>query len=234
MHDPETDAARYLGDDLDAAERLRFSHHLLTCPTCWDEVEQARRGRALLEAHRTVVPVDLRDRVRALVDADRPAAGPARAARSRHRRLALPVAACLASVLAVGLVRDGGDPAALREAVRDYAAQQLPGAELPVATAPDLSALRLQPVGAGGGTYSGLDVDGYAYRDGAGRRVVLYLSDQPFPEAPDAELLAGEDGPWVTDRGGVVVLCARLPHALLVVGEDRALVRSTAAALGVL
>ncbi len=63
---------------------------------------------------------------------------------------------------------------------------------------------------------------------------MLYLSDQPFPEAPGARMLAGEDGPWVVERGDVVVLCARLPHALLVVGQDDQLVLSTASALGVL
>ncbi len=67
-----------------------------------------------------------------------------------------------------------------------------------------------------------------------GRRVVVYLSADPFPEAPGAQLLAGEDGPWVAHRGDVVVLCARYPHALLVVGQDDALVRTTADRLGAL
>lgn len=234
MHDPETDATRYLGDDLDLAQRERFSHHLLTCSDCWSEVEQAHHGRALLEAQRTVVPVDLRDRMRGLVASEQAPAHPSRAVHLWRQRLVLPAAAGVAAVLLVGLVREPSDPAALREAVQDYAIQQLPGAGLPAAAAPDLSALRLQPVGAGGGTYAGLDVDGYAYRDPAGRRIVLYLSDQPFPEAPDAERLAGKDGPWIADRGDVLVLYARVPHSLLVVGEDPTLVRSAASALGVL
>jgi len=234
VHDPEADAARYLGDDLMAQDRARFSHHLLSCADCWHEVELGRRGRALLEAQRTVVPVDLRDRVRALVDSEPTTAQPDRPGRARHGRLVLAAAACLAGVLAVGVAARTPEPAALREAVQDYAAGQLPGADVPAVTAPDLSALRLQPVGAGGGTYDGLDVDGYAYRDPAGRRVVLYRSDRPFPQAPGAQRLAGADGPWIADRDGVVVLCARLPHSLLVLGEDRGLVRSAASALGVL
>jgi hypothetical protein len=44
----------------------------------------------------------------------------------------------------------------------------------------------------------------------------------------------GPDGPWVAQRGDVVILCARLPHALLVVGQDDQLVLSAASALGVL
>ncbi len=63
---------------------------------------------------------------------------------------------------------------------------------------------------------------------------MLYVSDEAFPEAPGAQRLAGEDGPWVAQRGDVVILCARMPHSLLVVGQDDQLVRSTASALGVL
>ncbi|MDP9427984.1 MAG: hypothetical protein M3Q47_03505 [Actinomycetota bacterium] len=146
----------------------------------------------------------------------------------------VPVAA--AAVVALVLVARGGsiEPRSLRQAVADFSAQQLPGSEVPDQQPPDLSLLQLRPVGAGGGTYAGLEVDGYAYRDPAGRRVVLYLSDEPFPEAPGAQRLAGEDGPWVVERGDVVVLCARVPHALLVVGQDDQLVRSAANALGVL
>jgi hypothetical protein len=145
----------------------------------------------------------------------------------------LPVAAAVAVALILTL---GGtsEPPSLRQAVADFSDQRLPGAELPDQRAPDLSQLQLQPVGAGGGSYAGLEVDGFAYRDPAGRRVVLYLSEDPFPAAPGAQRLAGEDGPWIVQRGDVIVLCARLPHALLVVGEDDQLVRSTASALGVL
>lgn len=244
VHDPEQDAARYLADDLSPGQRDGFSRHLLTCSQCRREVELARRGRAALEAQRTVVSVELRDRMRALVESEPAAAPLGLAARTptRRGRALLAVAASFAGVLAVAVavaVADGAvgrtpEPAALREAVQDYDAARLPGAGLPEQPAPNLSALRLQSVGAGGGTYAGLAVDGYAYRDPAGRRLVLYLSDQPFPEAPDARQLAGADGPWIADRGDVVVLCARLPHNLLLVGQDRALVRSTALALGVL
>ena len=239
-HDPERDAARLLGGVMPAADSQQFSEHLLSCRECWDEVEQGRRGRSLAEAARAVAPPGMRDRVRGLVQAESfrtPAAAPAQPARVRRRWLlpvGVPVAA--AAVVALILTSGGGttEPPALRAAVADFAAQRLPGAQLPDQRAPDLSRLQLQPIGAGGGADAGLDVDGYAYRDPAGRRVVLYLSDEPFPEAPGAELLAGPDGPWVARRGDVVVLCARVPHALLVVGQDDELVRSTAGALGVL
>ncbi|CAN5124879.1 hypothetical protein BH24ACT10_BH24ACT10_06790 [soil metagenome] len=237
-HEPERDAARLLGGVLSAQEREAFTRHLLDCSGCWAEFDQARRGRALAEGLRTAAPVHLRDHVRGLVEAETSAAGAAAGGSGRgHRwlvRLGVPVAAAVAVALVVSLCCPGYQPPSLRHAVADYTAQELPGAQLPEERAPDLSALDLQPVGAGGGSYAGLEVDGYAYRDPAGRRVVLYLSDQPFPEAPGARMLAGEDGPWVVERGDVVVLCARLPHALLVVGQDDQLVRSTASALGVL
>ncbi len=247
MHDPEADAARYLGDDLSAGERAVFSMHLLSCDECRSEVEQGRRGRALLEAQRSVVPVDVRDRVRALVAAA--STEPAESGRSRSGPRAWPrfvpvaVAAGLVGALLLGGLTVGAvpgrspqraEPAALAEAVRDFTAQKLPGSGLPQAVAPDLTSLRLQQVGAGGGSYDGLAVDGYAYRDPAGRRVVLYVSDEPFPEAPDAQRLAGADGPWIAERDDVVMLCARLPHALLVVGQDRDLVRAAASELEVL
>ncbi len=236
-HDPESDAARFLGGVMPVEDSHAFSAHLLRCADCWSEIEQARRGRSLAESVRTAASPALRDRVRGLVDADRLDAGdPAR--RGPRRWLlpvGLPVAAAAAIALIVALASSGTpEPPSLRQAVADYTAERLPGAQLPEQRAPDLTALRLQPVGAGGGSYAGLEVDGFAYLDPAGRRVVLYMSDDPFPEAPGAQQLSGDDGPWVVRRGDVTILCARLPHALLVVGQDDRLVRSTAQALGVL
>lgn len=236
-HDPEQDAARFLGGVMPVEDHAAFSRHLLRCADCWTEVEQARRGRALAESTRTAASPALRDRVRGLVEAELLDAGAPTG--PGRRRWLLPTGLLTTVAAAVVLVVTVGgsptpEPPSLRQAVADYSAERLPGAQLPDQRAPDLSGLRLQPAGAGGGTYAGLEVDGFAYRDPAGRRVVLYLSDEPFPQAPGAEQLSGDDGPWIVRRGDVTVLCARLPHALLVVGEDDRLVRSTAQALGVL
>jgi hypothetical protein len=235
-HDPERAAALFLGAALSESEREKFTTHLLRCADCWGEVDQARRGRSLAESTRTAAPASLRDQVRGLVDAE-PREEEPRPRRSAYRLLvgagvSLAAAVVIAQVLSLG--GETIEPPSLRQAVADFTAHKLPGAQLPDERQPDLSALDLQPVGAGGGSYAGLEVDGYAYRDPAGRRVVLYISEQPFPEAPGAQRLAGADGPWIVQRGDVIVLCARLPHALLVVGQDDALVRSTASALGVL
>ena len=234
-HDPERDAARFLGGALPGIDRDAYNAHLLTCSDCWIEVEQGRQGRLLAESLRTAASPQLRDQVRGLVEAETLLA-PA-TTRSRNRWLApTALTAAAAAVIGVIVLFGGGtsEPPSLRQAVADFNAQRLPGNAVTDQGAPDLSALSLQPVGAGSGDYAGLDVDGYAYQDPAGRRVVLYLSDEPFPEAPGAQKLAGKDGPWVAQRGDVIVLCARLPHALLVVGQDDQLVRSTASALGVL
>ena len=238
-HDAERDAARFLGGAMSPDERHDFTGHLLGCNACWSEVERGRRGRGLAESTRTAAPGALRDRVRALVQAEPDSTPvPSASRRGAVRRWLVPVGVPVAAAAAVALILTSGsgtsEPPSLRQAVADFSAGQLPGAQLPARGAPDLSRLDLQPVGAGGGTYAGLDVDGYAYRDDVGRRIVLYLSEQAFPEAPGARRLAGEDGPWVAQRGDVTVLCARLPHALLVVGQDDQLVRQAASALGVL
>ena len=236
-HCPESDAARFLGGDLDTQERASFSDHLLTCTRCWDEVEQARRGRGLAEAARVAATAALRDRMRLLVESYQMQGDaeslPCRPIRLR-RRLAVPVAAAAALALLLTAGPGSIEPPSLREAVADFNAEVLPGAQLPARSAPDLSALRLVNIGGGAGTYSDLEVDGFAYRDPANRRIVLYLSDQPFPEAPGARQLSGPNGPWIVARDGVIVLCARFPHSLLVIGEDDALVRSAAGALGAL
>ncbi|GAC1608276.1 MAG: hypothetical protein NVS3B26_04530 [Mycobacteriales bacterium] len=126
------------------------------------------------------------------------------------------------------------DPPPLVAAVADYRAHDLPGRQLPTAGAPDLSRLKLLPIGAGGGTYDGLAVDGYAYQDSAGRRLVVYLSTQPFPTAVGARRLQGPNGPWTAQRADVTILCARAPHALLLVAQDGKLVQDVATELGVL
>lgn len=263
-HDPESEVIAYLAGGMGAEQRAAFSDHLVDCERCWQELQAVQHGRRLAEGSREVASVEMRDRVRALVLAEERAqqapprrllsVGGRRGARRRigddrpwptSRRLALASAVAVVPVLLVvelgmsrgGVARHGvgaADPRALVAAVADYRGHVLPGRELPTTGAPDLSRLKLLPVGGAGGDYDGLAVDGYAYQDSAGRRLVVYLSKQPFPTAVGARRLQGPDGPWTAQRADVTILCARAPHALLVVAQDGKLVRDVAAQLGVL
>jgi len=124
-------------------------------------------------------------------------------------------------------------PAAIGAAVADFRALRLPGTGVPRGAAPDLSQVRLRPMGAAAGVVAGRAVTAYSYRDSAGRDLLVYLSREPFPTAAGAERLAGPDGPWIAGVGGVTVLCARSPHALLVLGLNRRLVLDVARALDI-
>ncbi len=207
---------------------------------------------------RTAAPGALRDRdrVRVMVEAE-PTTAPFPSRRRAMRRclapVGVPVAAAAAALIIDLRIRHHRTAVAAAGGNR-HLSGQLPGAQLPAPRAPNLSGPDLSPVGAGGGTCAGLDVDSYAYRvagdahpvdghpvDGhaayrhdSGRRIVLSLSEQASAQAPGGRRLAGEDGWWVAQRGHVTVLCARLPPALLAGGQDDQLVRQAASALEVL
>jgi len=172
----------------------------------------------------------------------------ARAALQAPRRTWLPalgglaLAAAALAVLVLGVVvhpgagRSGGasqQPAAVRAAVADFRALRLPGTEVPRTAAPDLTQVQLRPMGAAAGIVGGRTVTAYTYRDPAGRDLAVYLSREPFPTALGAQRLTGPDGPWIATTDGVTVLCARSPHAVLVLGLDRQLVLDVARSLDV-
>ena len=150
-------------------------------------------------------------------------------------------AAALALLVLGGVVHPGAghsggalrQPIAVRAAVADFRALRLPGTQVPRTAAPDLTQIRLRPMGAAAGVVGGRTVTAYSYRDPAGRDLVVYLSREPFPTAVGAERLTGPDGPWIATTEGVTVLCARSPHALLVLGLDRQLVLAVGRALDV-
>ena len=233
-HPPEREAAAYLAGALTEPGRERFQRHLLACDACWRDLQQARAGRAALEGAREVAPAALRDRVRAVVELEAP--GP----RPRHRAAAVLGAAAVLAAAVLALQVSGPEerpgPTAVERAVSDYAVRALPGTGMAADSAPDLSGLRLEAVGAGAGTYDGLAVDGYAYTDARGRRVVLYLSQAPFPEPSAAEPVTGVRPAWTAHEGDVLVLCGSLPSgaaaSLLVVGADEELVMAAGHALG--
>ena len=246
-HDAETAAAAYLGGAMNPRQRREHEQHLLACDGCWTEVDLGRRGRILAEDARELVPAGLLERVRAEVGAAAAATPTPQSSRRPSRRRVLTLAAgVLAVVAAVGAVDAGRavlfSPAergtslaagstSVVEAVARFREGRLPGDGTPSLPVPDLATVGLHPVGAATGELGGESVTGFAYADDTGRRVVVYLGDNPFPRVGGAEQIRGADGPWIARTDGVVLLCARLPHAMLLVGEDAALVRSAAVEL---
>lgn len=201
----------------------------MDCEECWAEVDAGRRGKNAVEHVRELAPPHLRERIRGT------SAMPRRPPPMRRRAVAAAaVVVVLAgvSVLAVAS-RRGSEPAAVAAAVAGYSRGRLPGSAVPTAPAPDLSRMGLVEVAAGAGRLGALTVDAYAFRDGAGRRVMVFIGDRPFPMPSGGHALGGPDGPWTARRDGITVLCARSPHELLIVGADDALVRNAAEALDV-
>ncbi|MFF5216693.1 anti-sigma factor family protein [Micromonospora sp. NPDC000442] len=226
----------YLAGELPDGRREAFETHLLTCDGCWAEVDAGRRGRALAHQARESVPVHLAARLAGVVaerqvpSGERSAFGGWLSSLSwrRHARRSWAALAAVALVLvavlgAVIVGRDGGSAPApqLSVAVAGYHDGRLPGTIIPARSGPDLSALRLSGAGASAGDLAGQPVTGYAYRDDTGRRLLVYVSDRPFPVSPRAENPIGTDGAAMMHLDGVVVLCSRRPHTALVLGRTR-------------
>lgn len=255
-HDSEVAAATYLGGGMRPRARRAFERHLLGCQDCWREVSLGREGRHLAESARQVAPAELRERLRTVISAQASAsadpgsgssssrrfqfrsAAPSRR-RPAGRRAWAALAATAALVIGAGLIGFVGHPGSSKQpapidaSVADFRAHRLPGTLMPSAQAPDLTQVHLRPLGAASGSVAQTQVTAFSYRDAAGRDVLVYLSQEPFPTAVGAQHLAGPDGPWIATADGVTVLCARSPHALLVLGRDRQLVLDTARALGI-
>jgi hypothetical protein len=227
-HDPQRAAAAYLGGQLGRRQRERFETHLLACEACWGEVQVGRRGRALAESVRELAPQQLRERVRATVEAH-PVRPPRR---GRARTAAALVALVLAGVLAGGVLVTRQHSTQPRVIAAAVAAYQAGG---PVTTGPagspparQLGGLRWR--GSGRGVVGGLPVVAHSYKDAAGHRVVLLVADRPFPMAAGARPNAADT--WIAESGGVVLFCADDPAPSLLMGPDRARVLLAADGLG--
>ena len=216
-HDSERDAAAYLGGAMRARRRRGFEAHLMECEDCWREVESGRAGRRLAESTRELAPQSLRETIRAAV-----AAFP-----SPRNRLRVPLAgASIALLLVVGVFAAvqlrGNQPAPITRAVADFHQGRMPTEAPSGSVAPDLASLDLSLTSAGSGQLDGLHVDAYSYRDGSGRRLLLYLSDTTFPIATGARQTS-RNGPWRARVGDLELLCAEEPHALLAISDHSAL-----------
>lgn len=202
-----------------------------------------RTGRALACAATGPPPATLREDIRSAITAAANAAPGTQP--TRHHRKPLTIAAATTALAATAIflahpwrptasdAHDEPPSTVIAAAVAGYRDNQLPGSANPSAAAPDLSAAHLHLTGAADGELSGTPVTAYAYDDPAGRRVTLYLSRRPFPEAADAHELAGAEPAWTSRSGTITILCGRGTHTLLVLSEDPALVTQTATALGI-
>lgn len=216
-HDPERDAAAFLGGAMRARRRRRFESHLLDCEDCWREVAAGRRGRQLAESTRELAPQALRETVRAAV-----AALPV-----QRRRVGVPLIGVALLVLAAGsfaavtqLSQD--QPPPIARAVADFRQGRMPTEAASGSVAPDLGSLRLSLTSSGSGSLDGLHVDAYSYRDPNGHRLLLYLSEVTFPVAAGARQ-ARSDGPWRARIDDLELLCSSEPHALLAISDDAVL-----------
>src|SRR2546426_5651163 len=175
----------------------RFEAHLLECESCWHEVTLGRRGRSIMEGARELAPQGLREQVRmAVAGADD--------RRPRRTRLLVGGAALFVLLAVIGALAFFGEqvhrgstsqPVAIAQAVADFRDGRLPAGSPRAHRAPDLSGIGFALVGSGGGEVGDIPVDAFGYQDASGRRVLIYLSSRPFPEAVGARLSARPDGP---------------------------------------
>jgi anti-sigma factor RsiW len=242
-HDPEQQAAAYLGAAMRRTARRRYEAHLLSCERCWQEITLARRGRALAETAREPAPAGIREDIRAAVAARAASTQPRRLLRHRGTIAAIAGAGALAACLIAlrpwqappaSPRAAASPPSALATALASYRHNRLPGTTVPGQTAPDLSRLGLQLTGAAAGRVDGIAVTMFVYRDSAGGHLTLYRSARPFTEAAEADELHGPEGAWTAQSAGVSILCGRGTHSLLILGPGPTLVRRVGATLGIL
>jgi len=203
-HDPERDAAAFLGGALHRRAAERFEAHLVDCEECWSEVATARRGRSLAESLRELAPHELREDVRAAVAA---APAPGRSYRLVATLASAAVIVTAVSIAVVTLLGGTGQPAEIATALHEFRARVMP-MDTPSGQAPDLSALGVRFVQGGSGDLGSMTVDAFAYRDGAGHRIVAYIGSQPSPRPKDAAWAAA-DGSWRARYGEIEMICTR-------------------------
>lgn len=209
-HDPERNAAAYLGGLLKGARRRMFERHIVDCEDCWREVDLGRKGRSVAEAGRELAPQDLRERVRATVATLQP--------RRRRPLWAFGAGVVAIAVLAVAMVvvvpeREPGEIEAVLASFRSGKVGAPANPQLP----PRLSDMEL--VGAERARMDGMEAIAHRYVDRSGDEVVVYVADEEWPVAAGAEHdNAGET--WVAEKDGLVMICLNGPHSSLVVGDD--------------
>ena len=230
-HEPERDAALYVQGEMADRERRVFESHLLTCERCWNEVQQARRGRALAERGRELSPQELREHIRAAVALSEPT-----------RRLRVRIMAPLAATVVLGLIgasvlitaelrgRTLEQPRPIAAALASFRSETPPSPAPTVYTPPDLRAAGLTLVDSGRSSLGGLPVDVFWFTDGR-TKVALFFSTSRFPQAVGATERAGTIHGWEASVDGVQLACADSPVSYLLMSGDAGLVQRAEAAL---
>jgi hypothetical protein len=223
-HDPERDAALYLGGIMSGRARRRFEQHVIGCDDCWREIEVARRGRTLAESARELAPQELRELVRSTVVA----AIPKGRRVFRPRLGVLASGAVLALVIAFVLLQPA-QPQEIETILADYkGSEQLherTQAQLP-ASLGDLELVEVR-----GGRLEDMAVIVHEYVDRTGHTVTVYRSDSTFPVVRGAQHSASGTT-WSATLDDATLFCADLPVPSLVIGDDARGVRVASIALG--
>ncbi len=223
-HDPERNAALYLGGIMSERARRRFEHHVIGCEDCWREVEVARRGRTLAESARELAPQELRELVRSTVASVSPKGNLV----SRTGLGVLASGAALALVIAV-FVLQPSQPQEIAALLSDYKGSEQLHEQTPAALPSVLGDLEL--VEARKGRIGPMSVVVHKYIDPAGHLVTVYQSDSTFPVASGAEHNPSGTT-WRANLGDVVLFCADRPVPSLVIGDDAREVRLASIELG--
>lgn len=209
-HDPEHNAAAYLGGLLKGARRKMFERHMVDCEDCWREVDLGRKGRSVAEAGREMAPQVLRERVRAAVETVRP-----RRARPRWV-FGAGLAAVVAVIVAFMVLAPQREPREIEAVLAAFRSGSV-GTPTDPQLPEQLSELEL--VGATHTRLEGRDVIAHSYIDRSGDEIVVYVSNEEWPVAVGAEHdNSGET--WIANKGELVVICLNEPEPVLVVGDD--------------
>lgn len=213
-HEPERDAAAYLGGEMSRRRRRFFEAHIIECDDCWHEVDTGRRGRSVAESGRELAPQRIRETVRASVEAIEPGG---RRWRWRYTG-AIGVAAVAVALLAAPLFFfSSQQPPVIDAVLADFRGGHEVGTRADPALPSRLGDLRLKEARAG--SMSDMSVVIHVYEDDAGHQVTVYQADETFPVAQDADHDSG-GVTWTARTDGVLMYCSDRPIPSLVVGDD--------------
>lgn len=244
-HDPEKNAAAYLGGYMTRRRRSAFEEHIVECEDCWREIDLGREGRAVAESGRELAPQFLRERIRSSVATmeprDRRRGRGLRAKRAdappRRRPLFPVLAAALALLLLVGVtaavvvLAPREQPRPIAAALADFRDEGPIDANVPAPRQFPKRLGDLQLVSSSRGSAGGLDVVVHSYEDEAGHAVSVYEADETWPVADGARHTDG-GRTWVASLGDTVLFCSDAPIPALVVGDDAKEVKLAAEELG--